>query len=234
MTDRNETLDQALARNVRDALMEDIGRGDWTAQLVPAGRRVHRPACRPRSGRDLRPALVRRLRAGAGPDGATDWGGRGRPSRRPDRVATSRPMPRPAVAERPAAELPADALGRGHRHAALCRAIEGCRPTRAAAWCWTRARPCRACARRRSTRCAWAAGSNQRMALWDGILIKENHIAAAGGIAQALQRGAALNAGVTLQIEVESLEELRRPWQPAPQRAAGRLFAWPTCTPPMR
>jgi nicotinate-nucleotide pyrophosphorylase (carboxylating) len=26
-------------------------------------------------------------------------------------------------------------------------------------------------------------GSNQRMALWDGILIKENHIAAAGGIA---------------------------------------------------
>jgi hypothetical protein len=31
---------QALARNVRDALMEDIGRGDWTAQLVPAGRRA--------------------------------------------------------------------------------------------------------------------------------------------------------------------------------------------------
>jgi nicotinate-nucleotide pyrophosphorylase (carboxylating) len=30
-------------------------------------------------------------------------------------------------------------------------------------------------------------GQNQRMALWDGILIKENHIAAAGGIAQALQ-----------------------------------------------
>jgi nicotinate-nucleotide pyrophosphorylase (carboxylating) len=28
----NETLDQALARNVRDALMEDIGRGDWTAR----------------------------------------------------------------------------------------------------------------------------------------------------------------------------------------------------------
>ena len=27
----NETMDQALARNVRDALMEDIGRGDWTA-----------------------------------------------------------------------------------------------------------------------------------------------------------------------------------------------------------
>ena len=40
MHDSNETLSEALARNVRDALMEDIGRGDWTAQLVPAGRRV--------------------------------------------------------------------------------------------------------------------------------------------------------------------------------------------------
>src|SRR5689334_10017406 len=41
MFDANETLDQARARNIRDALFEDIGRGDWTGQLVPAGRRVH-------------------------------------------------------------------------------------------------------------------------------------------------------------------------------------------------
>ena len=36
----NETLEQARDRNIRDALYEDIGRGDWTAQLVQAGRRV--------------------------------------------------------------------------------------------------------------------------------------------------------------------------------------------------
>ena len=36
----NESLEQALQRNVRDALAEDIGRGDWTALLVPAGHRV--------------------------------------------------------------------------------------------------------------------------------------------------------------------------------------------------
>ena len=36
----NETLEAARARNVRDALAEDIGRCDWTALLVPAGRRV--------------------------------------------------------------------------------------------------------------------------------------------------------------------------------------------------
>jgi nicotinate-nucleotide pyrophosphorylase (carboxylating) len=51
-------------------------------------------------------------------------------------------------------------------------------------------------------------GQNQRLALYDGILIKENHIAAAGGITQALQAAQALNAGVTIQIEVENLDQL--------------------------
>jgi nicotinate-nucleotide pyrophosphorylase (carboxylating) len=51
-------------------------------------------------------------------------------------------------------------------------------------------------------------GANQRMALYDGILIKENHIAAAGGITPALNAAAALNAGVTIQVEVESIAEL--------------------------
>jgi nicotinate-nucleotide pyrophosphorylase (carboxylating) len=40
MFDYNETLEQARARNIRDALMEDIGRQDWTARLVPTGQRV--------------------------------------------------------------------------------------------------------------------------------------------------------------------------------------------------
>jgi nicotinate-nucleotide pyrophosphorylase (carboxylating) len=51
-------------------------------------------------------------------------------------------------------------------------------------------------------------GANQRMALYDGILIKENHIAAAGGITPALQAASALNAGVTIQVEVESIAQL--------------------------
>jgi len=51
-------------------------------------------------------------------------------------------------------------------------------------------------------------GENQRMALWDGILIKENHIAAAGSIRAALDAAEKLNAGVSIQIEVENLAEL--------------------------
>ncbi len=51
-------------------------------------------------------------------------------------------------------------------------------------------------------------GQNQRMALYDGILIKENHIAAAGGIGAALEAAARLNAGVSVQVEVETLAQL--------------------------
>jgi len=42
------------------------------------------------------------------------------------------------------------------------------------------------------------------------FLIKENHIAAAGGIAQVLAQARALNAGVDIQIEVESLAQLEQ------------------------
>jgi len=54
-------------------------------------------------------------------------------------------------------------------------------------------------------------GKNQRIALYDGILIKENHIMAAGGIAAALRAAQKVSGGsVPVQIEVESLEELRQ------------------------
>jgi nicotinate-nucleotide pyrophosphorylase (carboxylating) len=52
-------------------------------------------------------------------------------------------------------------------------------------------------------------GANQRIGLFDGILIKENHIAAAGGIRQALVAAETLRANVPVQIEVENLEQLQ-------------------------
>ena len=54
-------------------------------------------------------------------------------------------------------------------------------------------------------------GQNQRMGLYDGILIKENHIAAAGGIAPALNAAYRLASNkVSVQIEVENLDELEQ------------------------
>lgn len=51
-------------------------------------------------------------------------------------------------------------------------------------------------------------GHNQRLALYDGILIKENHIAAAGGIAQVMQQALSLTEDKNIQIEVENLQQL--------------------------
>ena len=51
-------------------------------------------------------------------------------------------------------------------------------------------------------------GHNHRMGLFDGILIKENHIVAAGSIAVAVARARQSGAGVPVEIEVENLAEL--------------------------
>jgi len=52
-------------------------------------------------------------------------------------------------------------------------------------------------------------GHNHRIGLYDAILIKENHVAAAGGVANAIRAARAASPGVFLDCEVESLDELR-------------------------
>lgn len=62
-------------------------------------------------------------------------------------------------------------------------------------------------AQKYAVRCG--GGTNHRVGLYDAILIKENHIAAAGGIAQVLQRAAPIAAQADfVEIEVETLAEL--------------------------
>ncbi len=50
---------------------------------------------------------------------------------------------------------------------------------------------------------------NHRIGLYDAFLIKENHIAACGGIAQAISTAHAIAPGKPVEVEVESLEELK-------------------------
>ena len=59
-------------------------------------------------------------------------------------------------------------------------------------------------------------GSNHRMGLYDAMLIKENHIAAAGGIRQALTLAKKhARPRIWMQVEVESLDQLRKRLTPA-------------------
>jgi nicotinate-nucleotide pyrophosphorylase (carboxylating) len=53
-------------------------------------------------------------------------------------------------------------------------------------------------------------GRNHRFGLYDAVLIKDNHVSAAGGVPAALQAVAAHQAGdFVIQVEVDSLEQLR-------------------------
>lgn len=51
-------------------------------------------------------------------------------------------------------------------------------------------------------------GANHRVGLYDAFLIKENHISACGGIAQAVETARSMAPGKPVEVEVESLEEL--------------------------
>jgi len=62
-------------------------------------------------------------------------------------------------------------------------------------------------AQKYAVRCG--GGHNHRMGLYDAILIKENHVTAAGGVANAIRAARAASPGVFLDCEVESLDELR-------------------------
>ena len=64
------------------------------------------------------------------------------------------------------------------------------------------------CAQKYAVRCG--GGGNHRMGLYDGILVKENHILAAGSITAAVAAARAQGTTVPVEVEVETLEELRQ------------------------
>jgi nicotinate-nucleotide pyrophosphorylase (carboxylating) len=58
------------------------------------------------------------------------------------------------------------------------------------------------------------------MRLDDGVLIKDNHVAACGGIAEAVKRAKAANTGLEIQVEVDRLDQI----EPALAAGAERLL----------
>ncbi|HET9822430.1 MAG TPA: carboxylating nicotinate-nucleotide diphosphorylase [Burkholderiaceae bacterium] len=208
--EHDETLEQALARNVRDALAEDIGRGDWTALLVPADApavaRVVAKEAAVLCGRPWFDACVRALDPAAAIHWEVDEGGRVAAGTAVCRIeGRARAL---LSAERSALNFLQMLSSVATVTRSYVDAIAGLSPNpRGCAILDTRKTlPGLRQAQKYAVRVG--GGRNQRLALWDGILIKENHIAAAGGIRAALAAAGALDAGVPVQIEVESLAEL--------------------------
>jgi nicotinate-nucleotide pyrophosphorylase (carboxylating) len=61
-------------------------------------------------------------------------------------------------------------------------------------------------------------GVNHRMGLYDAVMIKENHVIAAGSIGAAIAESRRLHPGVTMIVEVETLDELDEALAGAPDR----------------
>ncbi|RZT98172.1 carboxylating nicotinate-nucleotide diphosphorylase [Rivibacter subsaxonicus] len=212
--DHNESLDEARARNIRDALAEDIGVADWTGRLAPAGERVRaRVIVRETAvlcGRDwfagcllaLDPRATIRWHQDEGADMLAD-------SEVCHIEADARAL---LAAERPALNFLQLLSGTATITRQFARAVDGAspRPRGCAVLDTRKTVPGLRLAQKHAVRVG--GGQNQRLALYDGILIKENHIAAAGGVAAALRTAQALVASeapeVGIQVEVESIEQL--------------------------
>lgn len=210
MFDHNETLNEAKERNIRDALLEDIGTGDWTAKLVPDSGTVNAKLVVRQTAVLCGVSWFEGCFLALDPHAKIEWHYQEGDVMTPDScVCDIKASPRAMLsAERPSLNF----LQTLSWTATITRqhvdAIEGASPSpKGCAVLDTRKTiPGLRQAQKYAVRIG--GGQNQRLALWHGILIKENHIAAAGGIKAAMQAAFALNAHVDIQIEVETLDEL--------------------------
>jgi len=208
--DHDETLAEARARNVRDALAEDIGRCDWTGLLVPEHERVRaRVVAREAAvlcGRDWFDAVVHALDAKAQLDWQVAEGEWMRPDAQVVRIeGSARAL---LAAERPALnfiQLLSATATLTRRHV---DAVAGASPLAQGCAILDTRKTIPGLRQAQKYAVRVGGGVNQRLALWDGILIKENHIAAAGGVGAVLANARALAAGVAIQIEVETIAQL--------------------------
>ena len=207
-----EALAQARARNIRDALEEDIGPCDWTAQLISPSTRAE-ATLRVREaavlcGQEWFSGCIAQLDPAASirwryPEGAL------MPANSDvcEIAANARAL---LTAERPAMNFLQLLSATATQTRAFADTIVGMSPNPRGCVVLDTRKTVPGLRQAQKYAVRVGGGANQRLALWDGILIKENHILAAGGIAAALRAARALNAAVSIQIEVESLDELRQ------------------------
>lgn len=200
-----EQLALAVQQNTSIALAEDIATGDLTAALIPADRiatayvisREKAIVC----GRDWFDACFRQL----DPQVKIDWFTQDGQCIGVDQMLCEITGNARALlsAERPALNFLQTLSATATAAHQYTQAIAG---TKAVIMDTRKTMPGLRIAQKYAVKCG--GGENQRIGLFDGILIKENHIAAAGSIAAVL--AATRNASVPVQIEVENLDELKQ------------------------
>ncbi|OEC38600.1 nicotinate-nucleotide diphosphorylase (carboxylating) [Pseudomonas sp. 1D4] len=200
-------LSAEIEANVRRALTEDIGSGDITAQLIPEERLAHATVITREAAVIAGTAWVDAVFRQLDPRVAVHW-----QVADGDRVQPNQPLFH--------LEGPARALLSGERSALnFLQCLSGV-ATRVAHYVdlvkgtsvklldTRKTLPGLRLAQKYAVTCG--GGHNHRIGLYDAFLIKENHIAACGGIAQAIDAAHRIAPGKPVEVEVENLDELQQ------------------------
>lgn len=198
---------QLAAADAARALAEDVGEGDLTAGLVDAGRRARARVLARESavicGAPWAEAALRQV----DPDVQVKWHvGEGRRCKAGEVVLEAEGRARSLLtAERTALNFLQLLSGVATKTALYVDAVRG---TRAAIVDTRKTLPGLRLAQKYAVR--MGGGTNHRIGLYDAVLIKENHIAAAGGVTAVLEaaRRVAPQAAF-VEIEVETLAQLQ-------------------------
>jgi nicotinate-nucleotide pyrophosphorylase (carboxylating) len=204
-------IEAAITRDVTAALAEDIGTGDLTAQLVPAAKQSVASVMTRVDGVLAGQEWFNRTFTELDPDCELFWH-----VQDGDRISAGQPLCEISgngrallSAERTALNFLQTLSAVATKTAAYVRAVEG---THAKILDTRKTMPGLRIALKYAVRVG--GGVNHRTGLYDGILIKENHIAAAGGIRPVLAAAFevvkhAVAADTMIEIEVESLAQLQ-------------------------
>lgn len=207
MTDPFHLLEETVTADVTRALEEDVRTGDLTANLIPADRPGRARLLTRVTGILCGVEWFRRTFEELDPDVEIFWHHRdGEEMVANTSVCEIEGNARAMLtAERTAMNFVQLLSGVATKARRYVQAVEG---TRARIYDTRKTLPGLRIAQKYAVRAGGA--ENHRIGLYDGMLIKENHILAAGGIRQAVT--AALRVvpeGTQLQVEVETLEQLR-------------------------
>ena len=200
-------LAQLAQDDVTRALAEDVGAGDLTAALIPAERATHARVLARESAVVCGSAWVQAAVLRLDPAARMTWHvADGQRCTENQVVFEVRGSARALLtAERTALNFLQLLSGVATKTAQYVEIVRG---TQAHIVDTRKTLPGLRLAQKYAVRCG--GGTNHRVGLFDAILIKENHIAAAGGIAQVMAQAARLAAQADfVEIEVETLAQLR-------------------------
>lgn len=215
---------EVVAGDVARALQEDLGDGDKTAVLIPAGARLatrvisREPAVL--SGSPWFNETFRQLE----PSIEVAWQARDGDAIHENQQVCALQGPARAIlsGERTALNFLQTLSGTATRVHHFVEAVAG---TGCVILDTRKTLPGLRLAQKYAVRCGGAR--NHRVGLFDAILIKENHIAAAGSISTAVRRALEQGKGLLLEVEVENLEQLEEALQAGAQRVLLDNFSLP-------